>query len=375
MIGAGRNQGRREVAGQVRADEIADRQVRAERFTAQMLAGEPARGPVEVAERLLAIQGQDPRGARLAIRARTAGLTAADVDRALTEHRSLVITWLNRGTLHLVRTEDYWWLHPLMVRPQLQAAVGRRMSQIGLTASDADKGVAVVEEALAARGPLTRIELGEVIAAAGLPSDDNTPMHVIALASMRGAAVRGPMVGAQHAYVHVRDWLGKPPPALDLDVALAELARRYLAGHGPAADKDLAKWSGLPLGQVRRGLTAIAAELRDRPDGLAELAVAAPAEHLPSPRLLGAFDPVLLGWADRAPIVGKYQQIVTVNGLFRPFALVAGQAAATWSWSARQVVMSRFAELPEHVEAALMAEARDVQRFLEGNRPGQVEHQ
>ena len=78
----------------------------AERLTAQLLAGPPARDPVAVAERLLAIQGQDPRGARLAIRARTAGLTVADVDRALTEDRSLVITWLNRGTLHLTRSEE-----------------------------------------------------------------------------------------------------------------------------------------------------------------------------------------------------------------------------------------------------------------------------
>ena len=49
-----------------------------------------------VAERLLAVQGQDPRGFRLAVRARTDGLTAADVDRALTEDRSLLVTWLNR---------------------------------------------------------------------------------------------------------------------------------------------------------------------------------------------------------------------------------------------------------------------------------------
>ena len=35
------------------------------------------------------------------------GSTAADVDRALSEERSLLITWLNRGTLHLVRSEDY----------------------------------------------------------------------------------------------------------------------------------------------------------------------------------------------------------------------------------------------------------------------------
>jgi hypothetical protein len=42
-----------------------------QRLTAQLLAGPPARDPVAVAERLLAIQGQDPRGVRLAIRDRT----------------------------------------------------------------------------------------------------------------------------------------------------------------------------------------------------------------------------------------------------------------------------------------------------------------
>ena len=72
-----------------------------------MLAGERASDPVAVARRLLAVQGQDQRGARLAIRARSDGLTAADVDRALSEDRSLLITWLNRGTLHLIASEDY----------------------------------------------------------------------------------------------------------------------------------------------------------------------------------------------------------------------------------------------------------------------------
>ena len=96
----------------------------AERFVAQGLSGPPQRDPVAVAERLLAVQGQDPRGARLAVRARTEGLTAADVDRALSEERSLLITWLNRGTLHLVRSEDYPWLQALTTPPLLTSAAG-----------------------------------------------------------------------------------------------------------------------------------------------------------------------------------------------------------------------------------------------------------
>ena len=95
----------------------------AERAAAQLLSGPPAARAEQVAERLLAIQGQDPRGARLAIRVRSQGLSAADIDHALTVDRSLVISWLNRGTLHLVRSADYWPLHRLTT-PQLETACG-----------------------------------------------------------------------------------------------------------------------------------------------------------------------------------------------------------------------------------------------------------
>lgn len=100
-----------------------DRAVTAERCAAQLLCGDRAGSPEEVARRLLAIQAQDPRGARLAVRARSAGLSALDVDSALAR-RSVVVTWLNRGTLHLVCAEDYSWLHPLTT-PQLRACSAR----------------------------------------------------------------------------------------------------------------------------------------------------------------------------------------------------------------------------------------------------------
>ena len=57
--------------------------VLAERLTSQLLSGKPATSPEEVTRLLLAVQAQDARGARLAIRVRTSGLTAADIDRAL----------------------------------------------------------------------------------------------------------------------------------------------------------------------------------------------------------------------------------------------------------------------------------------------------
>ncbi len=103
----------------------------------------------------------------------------------------------------------------------------------------------------------------------------------------------------------MREWLGEPPP-VDREQALAELARRYLVGHQPATDRDLAKWAGLPLRDARAGLEAIGRELDEGEDGLLRLAKRPPPAELPPPRLLGAFDPVLLGWSSREPILGPH---------------------------------------------------------------------
>jgi hypothetical protein len=334
----------------------------AERFTAQLLAGEPARDPVAVAERLLAVQGQDPRGVRLAIRSRTAGLSAADVDRALSEQRTLVISWLNRGTLHLVRSEDYPWLQALTA-PRMLTANARRLAQEGVPPDDAERAVKVIEHSLAEEGPLTRQQLRERIAAAGVRTDGQAIVHLLVLASLRGLTVRGPMVAGQHAFALVRDWLGKTGP-VDRERALAELARRYLLGHAPADERDLAKWSGLPLRDIRAGLSMIASHVIQRGDGLLDLAGRRSSAALPQPRLLGAFDPVLLGWRSREAILGTHHPVITVNGLFRPFALIRGRATATWSMPAGNVLLEPFRRLSREDTAALAADAEEVVRFL-----------
>jgi hypothetical protein len=337
----------------------------AERLTAQLLSGPPARDPVAVAERLLAVQGQDPRGARLAIRSRTAGLSAANVDRALTEDRSLLITWLNRGTLHLVRSEDYPWLLALTT-PPLRNGNARRLAQEGVTPNAAERGVSTIARSLAEEGPLTRAQLRERLDTAGVRTEGQALVHLLMLACLRGLAVRGPMIDKQHAYVLVHDWLGESAP-VDRDRALAELARRYLVGHGPADDRDLAKWAGLPLRDARAGLHAIAAELCEREDGLVDLAARAAPAELPSPRLLGSFDPVLLGWRTRDWLLNSHKAVITVNGLFRPFALIDARAVATWRMPAGKVVLEPFDRLTRRSAAALQADALDVVRYL-GNR-------
>lgn len=334
----------------------------AERLTAQALAGEPLGSPEEVAERLLAVQGQDPRGARLSVRARTSGLTAADVDRALSEDRSLLITWLNRGTLHLVRSEDYPWLHALTA-PTHFASCRRRLQQEGMSERAGERAMEAIEETLAEEGPLSGKDLRERLERAGVRTEGQLFIHLMFMAAARGILVRGPMLGKQHAYVLVRDWLGEQKP-VDRERAVTELARRYLVGHGPADDRDLARWAGLPLRDARAGLEAIAPELEQRDDGLVELAGSPEPAPLPPPRLLGAFDPLLLGWSSREEVVGPHKLLVTNNGIFRPFALVQGRAVARWGLAGGKVTIEHLGEVRKKDAAALEDEAQRVLEFL-----------
>src|SRR5947209_7390601 len=219
----------------------------AARLRSQLLAGAPAGSAEEVVGHLLAVQAQDGRGARLAIRSRSSGLTAADVDRALSEDRSLVVTWLNRGTLHLVRSEDYWWLHRLTAARSTRGSE-RRLRQEGVDARQAVRGVELITKAVTEEGPLTREQLRQRLESSGVPTAGQALVHLLGLASSQGAVLRGPMVGTEHAFVAVNRWLGSPPPAVDRKEALATLARRYLVGHAPGKAEDLAKWAGLTLG-------------------------------------------------------------------------------------------------------------------------------
>jgi Winged helix DNA-binding domain len=343
--------------------------LRRARAAAQLLHRPRPAGVADVVGHLLAVQAQDLRAARLALRARATGLAAADVDAALTVERSVVVGWLARGTLHLVGRDDYPWLLALTA-PTRMASSRRRLGQEGVAPDDAQRAVRVIERALADAGPLTRPELAERIAAEGIRTEGQATPHLLGLAALGGIAVLGPVRDdGSHAFALTRDWLGAAAPRrLDRDAALAELARRYLAGHGPATPADLATWSGLPLRDARAGLQAIASELTQHGgDDRVDLAARDSTPDAIPARLLPAFDPYLLGWKDRAFAVPTRhaQRVYPGGGMLRATATVDGLAVGTWSAAGGAIQLELFARVVSTAKAALGAEADDVARFVQ----------
>jgi Winged helix DNA-binding domain len=338
--------------------------------------GNPGRAVAGIAAHLGGLQAQAAPPARLAVRPRAAGLTAADVDRACTD-RDVTRTWAMRGTLHLVATADVRWMTGLF-GPVSARKDRRRRLQLGLSDELCERALTALASILATSPPLTRAELISGLAVAGIEIDPRTqqPPHLLGYAAARGLICRGPdRPGDEPSYALLDDW-APDAPALSRDDALAELARRYLGGYGPVGRPDFGTWSGLPAADTRRAWELIAAETIPVTAAGAELSALAGAPLTDAltdelaPRLLGHFDPLLMGYQDRALILdpAHARSIQAGGGFIQPTVLAGGRVAGTWRLNrgpARaRLVVEPFTALAAATRDALAAEATDVGRYL-----------
>ena len=324
------------------------------------------RDPADVARQAGPVQAQEPRAARLAFRARSRGLVAADVDRARTEERSLLRAWMMRKTVHLIATEDAGWLLPLFSETIVRWS-RKRLADFGLDRRGQDRALGVLHAAVDAEGALTRSELAERLESRGFDTANEFKVHLWLLATLDGELCLGPDRGGQTCLVRTADWIGelelRPRPE-----SLAELARRYLRGYGPADERDLARWAGLPLRDTRLAFERIAAEL-SRVDGL--FVLGRPPRAAPSPlvRMLGAFDNYNLGYVDRGfALAPEFEKRVNPGGgIVRPSIVVDGRCVATWaskrSGPRLAVTIEPFEPLAPEVEEAIADEVADIGRF------------
>jgi hypothetical protein len=331
-----------------------------------------ARDAAELVRALVGIQAQEPGAAALSIRARTEGVSAAGVERALVEDRSVVRTWAMRGTIHIVPTEDARWLNDLLA-PAALTASHRRLGQLGVPEADRPRAVAAIRAALGAHGPLTRAELMEHVARAGIVTTGQAAAHLPQLAALEGHVCFGPPAGAKPTYVLRDDWLG-PLPARPRTDALAEMARRYVGAYGPAAPEDLAAWSGLPLRDARAGWATIApglVEVRVRGErawvaGDAAALLAEPLPEQPPLRLMPAFDTYLLGYRTRDLAVPPEhaRRVWPGGGMVRPTVVENGLAVATWRRRGAALDVEPFDSARPPDPVRLAEELDDVRRFL-----------
>ena len=327
------------------------------RMWAQRLTpGSAAASPVDVVRHLVGLQAQIPSAVALVIRARTSGAGIGDVDRER-DNGSIVRTWLMRRTLHLVAADDLDWLLAVLA-PTLLARAGRRYGQLGLDEGTLGRSVDVLVDMLG-DGPLTRAQLFDRLAAAGIDPSGQRGIHIVQHAALRGAVCFGPDRGNEPT------WVSRPAASaagVDRTEALAELAQRYRTGYGPSDARDLAAWSGLSVTDARQAW-GLAGESHGDLDRDGDRVV----------RLLPHFDPYLLGYARRDLVVPAEHatKAWTGGGYILPTVVVDGRVAGTWKIDRMKdtITVTWFGKsrLGGTVTAGIDAEVADIGRFLGRN--------
>ena len=325
------------------------------------------RHPADVAREAGPVQAQEPRAARLAFRARSRDLTAADVDRARTEERSLLRAWMMRKTVHLIATEDAGWLLPLF-SPTIVRWSRKRLTDFGLDRRGQDRALALLHRAVDAEGALTRPELAERLERAGFDTANEFKVHLWLLATLDGELCLGPDRGGQTCLVRTADWIGE----LERRSArgLAGRARAPLPARLRPGRRARPRALGGPAAARRPGrVRGASPRSSSRPATCSRSGGSPRASRSPVVRMLGAFDNYNLGYVDRdfaiAPEFAK--RVNPGGGIVRPSIVVDGACVATWSLEAvRQrlaVTIEPFEPLAAEIEEAIAAEVADVGRF------------
>ena len=360
-------------------------QVRAFRLQRQHLDGRaPNADMAQVVGVIAGAQAQVMSAAELQIAVRTE-CKVTDVREALWGDRSLVKTWLMRGTLHLARAEDL---------PVFTAAMGSRwihirqswLKYMHVTEPEMWKIVAEIGDALDGT-PLTRAELIAVVG-----KGKSARIHellrsgwggMLKPAARNGRLCFGPSRGQSVTFVSPRKWLHSWRE-VDPDEAIVEMARRYMRVYGPSSKSDFARWWGAWPGVAGAAWAGLASDLVTvSVEGARLQALAADVDAmrratLDEPiRLVPLFDPYLMGHAKRDHLVDRANasRVSRTAGWISACVLVGGRVAATWTHTVSngtlRIKLAPFAPLPVKVTRGIKDRASELARAL-GVRKAEV---
>jgi hypothetical protein len=333
----------------------------------------PAGAHVEVARRLCGLHAQVLSSADLQLRARVRGHEAGDLARALWEDRTLVKTWLMRGTLHLAPADELaLFTGALDNRGEY---TGAWLRWFGVTAKQMEALIDAIGNSLDG-ACLTREELIASIeprlgksVAKRLRSGWGSFLKP---AAWRGVLCFGPSRGQNVTFVRADQWAGARH-TLSREEARTELLRRFLAAYGPATRDDFKHWLGMSQ-SVKEAWAALADDLVEVEPKLYALADDAEAlrARASGVRLLPGFDPYVLFPRSGRPVPQEHLARVYRNqGWISATVVERGRVVGVWTSAKRgrrlELTVEPFERLSDRTRTEVAREARSVARHVGGD--------
>ncbi|HEY5785310.1 MAG TPA: winged helix DNA-binding domain-containing protein [Microlunatus sp.] len=242
--------------------------VLARRLATQRLVGPPL-PTAAVVDLLTCVQAQEWAHAVWSLGMRSAGTTHDGIVAAF-DAGDLLRTHLLRPTWHLVAPADIGWILAATAERVHQKNAGMYRRE-GVDAATQSRVLDLLTGMLEGGRSLTRTEIGEALAAAGVEAPVGMRLtYLVMYAELAGLIVSGPLHGQQHTYALLTERLAGRP-VITPDDPLAELWRRFVMGHGPTSVRDFARWSSLTLTVARAAASRVADRLESATIGEEEV--------------------------------------------------------------------------------------------------------
>lgn len=342
---------------------------------------EPLKTPVDVVRRLVGVQAQILPAAGLSLWNRLTSYSFAEFERDLWQKKSLLKVWAQRGTLHLVATDE--WPVFFASRSGGEGHYQRRVrAKYGDEAAEAYERLIHQIAALAReRDIIGRTDLRN--APFDVPDYAlNSWGGIFADLMLRGIVVHAQAAGGEGKFAHRHVWLPdadwRPPSK---EAANLMLLRRYLRAYGPATMQDFAYWRGINRRDAKQLWATVAPECVEVDvDGTDNFLLKEDwaTLHQPVPqaakwpiKMLFRFEPVLLPHKDKTWFVpaAQYKKVWRKSGHIEGVVLARGQAVATWRYTRRarglSIVVYPFKPLPKYVQKAVTRRAQGVATFFD----------
>jgi hypothetical protein len=304
------------------------------RLRNQQLTESTRRTPADVVSWLCAMQAQDYPAAKWAVGLRAPGCQDADVEQAFNDGH-ILRTHVLRPTWHFVTPADIRWMLALSA-PRLHAVNAYYYRQAGLDAKIFLKSCAMIHRMLEGGTMLTRAEIADGLHRAKIPAHGLKLAYLVMHAEIEGVICSGPRRGKQFTYALLEERAPKAK-TLDRDEALAELAKRYFASHGPATVRDFAWWSGQTMKDAQQAIDSVQPMLESSSIGGSTVWSAdtpARASKAVTAMLLPNYDEYLIAYKDRGAFVDQSRAaniVARSGGAFANHLIIDGRLAGGWS--------------------------------------------
>lgn len=305
------------------------------RLLSQQLIVPQFKDPAEVVAWFGAMQAQDYRAMRWAVAMRTQKPSHAAFERAFNEGR-IIRTHLLRTTWQLVAREDYHWMLEVC-RPRALAGLRGWMHSNGIDIPEDEKRRIQERLAEAARGKraVLKEEFAQALKEKDVQMTDQRLSYHLRLAEYDGLLCSGDLYPTKRTLALVSEKIGTPQH-IPHEEALARLARKYFRSHGPATLEDFTWWSGLSMGECRKGMATLGDELMsvtmNKKDFFCHRDFRSRGFRSGTVLLLPAFDEYLIGYKSRHVVLhpDHAHRAHNQSGIFYNVVALDGVIVGNW---------------------------------------------